>query len=185
MSNNNFFIGDLFYKIKERFYDYLRLCRWKILIGKIGKNSKIKSGVMISGNPKRISIGDNFKVWHRCFFGVGNGRITIGNNGHLGVDVYINASEGNIIIGDYVAIAPKTQIYSYTDHFDRGSKIGELHRTGDVRIENNVLIGSGVIILPGVTINEGSVIGAGAVVTKDVSPYTIVAGVPAREIRKR
>lgn len=52
-------------------------------------------------------------------------------------------------------------------------------------IGNDVWIGCGAIILSGITIGDGAVIGAGAVVTKDVEPYTIVAGVPARPIRKR
>ena len=55
----------------------------------------------------------------------------------------------------------------------------------DVVIEEDVWLGANVTVLPGVTIGEGSVIAAGAVVTKDVAPYSIVAGVPAQEIRKR
>lgn len=65
---------------------------------------------------------------------------------------------------------------------------------GDVRygksqseciIENDVLISSNAVILRGVTVGTGAVIGAGAVVTKDVPPYTVVAGVPAKPIKKR
>lgn len=52
-----------------------------------------------------------------------------------------------------------------------------------VKIKDDVWIGAGAIILSGVTIGECSVIGAGAVVTKNVEPYTVVAGVPARTIR--
>ena len=54
-----------------------------------------------------------------------------------------------------------------------------------VIIGNDVWIGAGACILSGVKIGDGSIIGARAVVTKDVEPYTIVAGVPARELRKR
>jgi acetyltransferase-like isoleucine patch superfamily enzyme len=54
---------------------------------------------------------------------------------------------------------------------------------GGVKIKDDVWIGAGVIILSGVTVGECSVIGAGAVVTKDVEPYTVVAGVPAKKIR--
>ena len=54
-----------------------------------------------------------------------------------------------------------------------------------VYIGNDVWIGDRALILPGVHIGDGSIIAAGAVVTKDVSPYSIVAGVPARKIRDR
>lgn len=56
---------------------------------------------------------------------------------------------------------------------------------GDVTIGNDVWCGNGAIIMPGVTIGDGAVVGAHAVVTKDVPPYAIVAGNPARIIRKR
>ena len=56
---------------------------------------------------------------------------------------------------------------------------------GDIVIGNDVWIGYEAVILSGVTIGNGAIIGARAVVTKDVPPYTIVAGVPARPIRKR
>jgi acetyltransferase-like isoleucine patch superfamily enzyme len=178
-------INDLLSKIKERLLDYLFFPYWKIRLGKIGKMSKIKRGVKIIGNAKRIRLGVNFKIWHRCFIAVGNGSISFGDHGHLGVDVYLNASKGNIVIGNHVAIAPKTQIYSYSDDYQYGKLIGEVHKVADVNIKNNVLIGSGAIILPGVTINEGAIIASGAVVIKDVPAYTIVGGVPAKEIKKR
>ena len=56
---------------------------------------------------------------------------------------------------------------------------------GDIIIGNDVWIGYEAVILSGVTIGDGAIIGTRAVVTKDVSPYTIVGGVPAKPIRKR
>jgi virginiamycin A acetyltransferase len=56
---------------------------------------------------------------------------------------------------------------------------------GDIVIGNDVWIGYEAVIMPGVTIHDGAIIGSRAVVTKDVAPYTIVGGVPAKEIRKR
>ncbi|WP_086002595.1 DapH/DapD/GlmU-related protein [Pseudaminobacter salicylatoxidans] len=58
-------------------------------------------------------------------------------------------------------------------------------RSNAVRIGHDTWLGHGVTVLPGVTIGDGAVVGSGAVVTKDVAPYTIVAGVPARPIRER
>ncbi len=56
--------------------------------------------------------------------------------------------------------------------------------TGPIRVCRNAWIGAGAIVLPGVRIGECSVVGAGAVVTADVEPFTVVAGVPARLIRR-
>lgn len=56
---------------------------------------------------------------------------------------------------------------------------------GDIIIGNDVWIGYETLIMSGVTIGDGAIIGARAVVTKDVPPYTIVAGVPAKPIRRR
>jgi len=52
----------------------------------------------------------------------------------------------------------------------------------EIVIEKDAWLGAGVIVLPGVKIGEGAIIGAGAVVTKDVEPFTIVGGVPAKKI---
>ena len=56
---------------------------------------------------------------------------------------------------------------------------------GSVTVEDDVWIGSNCVILPGVTIGCGSVIGAGAVVTKDIPPYSIAVGVPAKVLKQR
>lgn len=58
-------------------------------------------------------------------------------------------------------------------------------RDHHVTVGHDVWIGHGAVVMPGVTVGDGAVIGAGAVVTKDVAPYTIVGGVPARVIRER
>jgi phosphonate metabolism protein (transferase hexapeptide repeat family) len=61
----------------------------------------------------------------------------------------------------------------------------EWRRSNRVVIGHDVWIGHGATLLPGVTVGNGAVIGAGAVVSKDVAPYTIVGGVPAKPIRER
>lgn len=64
-------------------------------------------------------------------------------------------------------------------------KMGHPTCKGNIVIENDVWIGSKSIIMSGVQISSGAVVGAGSVVTKDVSPYSIVAGNPARVVKKR
>ena len=182
MEKNKYYIGDFIWKVKEKLCDYLRLIYWRVIIGKIGKGSFIKDGLRIVGNPKRISIGNNFKIWQSCHLSVKNGEIKFGNNGLLGVGSIINASKGKVIIGDNVAIAPHVKIFSYSHHYEPEKNIIECYKISDVIIENNVLIGAGAIILPGVTIGKGSIIASGAVVNKNIEENSIVGGIPAKKI---
>ena len=78
--------------------------------------------------------------------------------------------------------------YRAGDYFDDAaneSAFFDWRRSNTVTIGHDVWIGHGATILPGVTVGNGAVIGAGAVVSKDVAPYTVVGGVPARPIRQR
>ncbi len=78
--------------------------------------------------------------------------------------------------------------YRAADYFEGAENdhdFFEWRRDNRVTIGHDVWIGHGATVLPGVTVGNGAVIGAGAVVSKDVAPYTIVGGVPARLIRER
>lgn len=116
----------------------------------------------------------------------GAAGLTVGNNVSMNDEVWINAS-GGVEIGNNVLIGPKTVIHSanhrYEDPHVPIRFQGHIHKK--VVIEDDVWIGGGVIILPGVRIGRGSIVGAGSVVTKDVAPYTVVVGVPARRIKER
>ena len=117
-----------------------------------------------------------------------------------GVPEVLHASDGaNLSIGKYCSISENVTIllggehrldwvtaFPFTALFKEAQKFKERQGTkGDVVIGNDVWIGRNVLILSGVTIGDGSVIGAGAVVTKDVPPYAIVAGNPAKIVRMR
>ena len=105
--------------------------------------------------------------------------------------------EANLKIGKFCSIAMGTTIYLGAEHhmdwvttYPFFAKFDEAKHTsnttkGDVIIGNDVWIADGALILSGVTIGDGAVIGARAVVTKNVAPYEIVGGNPARHIRFR
>ncbi|KAL4437008.1 hypothetical protein ABPG75_004147 [Micractinium tetrahymenae] len=114
-----------------------------------------------------------------------------GYNIHLGKGVYLNfdcvwLDCGEIRVGDRVLFGPAVQIYPVGHHVDPAERSGVngLEHAKPVVIGDDCWIGGGAIIMPGVTIGEGSTVAAGAVVTRDVEPYTVVAGSPARVIRR-
>jgi acetyltransferase-like isoleucine patch superfamily enzyme len=91
--------------------------------------------------------------------------------------------QAKIIIGDRVSIAPRVMLLALS-HPNASTIRGSIDTTKHtINIANDVWIGAGAIILNGVSIGAGAIIGAGSVVTKDVEPYTIVAGNPARKIK--
>lgn len=157
---------------------------WKLRFKHFGAHSFIDPGVTIL-KPGHLSVGRHARIFHRCFIANLEGEVQIGDYSHLGVDVYINATRGLVRIGNHVAIAPKTHIYSYSNHYEPGKLVVECYKIADVVIEDDVGIGAGVVIVPGIIIHTGAFIGAGSVVTRDVAAYTIVAGVPARPLKKR
>lgn len=157
----------------------------------------------------RFSHGVNIGISSRF-----EGNNYIGKNssfvGNIGYGSYIgNNSEISAKIGRFTCIAgnvktvngfhPSTQFVSiHPAFFSVTNNSGISYVTEDkfiekkysesrysVTIGNDVWIGYGVTILAGVTIGDGAIVGAGAVVVKDIEPYTIVGGVPARQIRKR
>jgi maltose O-acetyltransferase len=92
-------------------------------------------------------------------------------------------------IGARVSIA--TNVTIVVDSNPNNSRLNDepyvrahLVKTAPVVVEDDAWIGTNAVILPGVTIGRGAIVGAGAVVTRDVAPYTVVAGVPARPIRR-
>lgn len=108
-------------------------------------------------------------------------RVQIGDNTVINREVLLDGRMG-LIIGDNVRVSEGVAIF--TLEHDPNSPDFANHGAR-VRIGDRTFIGARAIILPGVTLGEGAVVAAGAVVTHDVSPYTIVGGVPARCIGER
>lgn len=112
-------------------------------------------------------------------------KTSLGDYSGIGSNSRIN---GTCTIGDYVMMGTDVVVITRNHSFER-TDIPMMHQGFEkerpVIIGNDVWIGDRVMIMPGVHVGEGSIIAAGAVVTRDVPPYTIVAGVPARVIKKR
>lgn len=134
---------------------------------RIGKAVSIKSGEVETGvrimPTSKIDIGKNFYV--NCY-------------SHLC---------GSISIGDDVLLGPKVIIWSKNHVFSSLDIPINIQGYTDERIiiGNDVWIGASAVILPGVSIGEGSVVGAGSIVAKDIPPYSIAVGNPAKVVRSR
>ncbi|MGV8947231.1 MAG: CatB-related O-acetyltransferase [Lutibacter sp.] len=151
-----------------------------------------KEGVTLSGFSRGLQNvvfeGKN-AVPDRCNF---SGKIKIGYATTLG---YNNLLSGTITIGKYcqlgadVALHATNHPISYlTTYINKNLFQGDLKQLKEeniITIGHDVWIGHGVIILGNVTVGNGAILAAGSVVTKDIAPYAIVAGVPAKTIRKR
>lgn len=113
-------------------------------------------------------------------------KIVIGSGCYININCFIQGS-GGVAIGNDVIIAPNVSIYSENHKYsDRRKKIKDQgFEREKVVIEDNVWIAANAIILPGVIIGRGSVVAAGAVVTKSLGRNVIIAGVPAKIIKKR
>lgn len=123
-------------------------------------------------------------------------RVHVGNKTYGALTVYTFNEENDLYIGDFCSIGPYVQFVLSADHpignlstypfkVKYGVEKKEGISKGDIVIEDDVWIGANAIILSGVHIGQGAIVAAGAVVNKDVEPYAIVGGVPAKTIGYR
>lgn len=129
-----------------------------------------------------LNCGKNINIEKNAYF---TPELQIGDNSGVGVDCDLC---GPVTIGNDVMMGPEVVIYTFLHNYDRVDipmRLQGIEAPRPVRIGNDVWIGRRAIIMPGVTIGDGVIIGAGAVVTKDVPPYSVVGGVPAKIIKSR
>lgn len=110
------------------------------------------------------------------------GNLSIGKGSFINSHTRF-AVAGGIEIGERVAIGPKV-MFETVNHYNKALK-KRMHESTfhPIKVEDDVWIGAGAIIVPGITIGKGAIVAAGAVVTKDVEPFMLVGGNPARVIR--
>lgn len=155
---------NLYFMFLELLPFVIRYPLYKLMFNKLGSNVHIDFKTYFR-YPSQISIGSNVSINRGCSFYAG-----------------YKIKEAKIILKDNIAIGPEVTFFAA----GHDSSDINLKDTGaPIIIESFVWIGGKSIILQGITIGEGAVIAAGSIVTKDVEPYTIVGGTPAKFIKKR
>jgi acetyltransferase-like isoleucine patch superfamily enzyme len=163
----------------------MRRAIWRALARRFGDGVRIGRGALFV-HPETFEIGDGVFVGDQAIVqGRFDGHCEIGSHAWIGPQSYFDARD--LVLGDYVGWGPGAKV------------LGSMHtgRPGDVPIIQTDLeikpvrigewadIGVNAVILPGITIGKGAIVGAGAVVTRDVPPFSVVAGVPANFVRWR
>lgn len=149
-----------------------------------GKGSVIYSSVRMDTPPYRLfSLGRKSVIESFSCINNAVGDVIIGDYTRVGLH---NTIIGPVRIGNNVNLAQGITVTALNHNFDDTTKRIDQQgvTTKAVTINDDVWIGANAVVLPGVTIGTHSVVAAGAVVSKDVPPYTIVAGVPAKVIKQ-
>lgn len=147
---------------EKRTLRFARKCRfeyWRRRLSALGEGTQFYGKVVIY-NPQIVEVGSNSTFNEGVILIAKKEKIQIGNNVRISAKALITATGLDI----------------YKD------EPPYMHVSKEIKIDDGVWIGTGAQIMPGVTLGRQSVVAAGAVVTKDVKPYAIVAGVPARVV---
>ena len=149
-----------------------------------GRGSKIYHSVRMDTPPyRRFWLGRRSVIESYCCINNAVGDVTIGDYTRIGIHCTVI---GPVCIGHHVNLAQGITVTALNHNFaDTNRRIDEQGiSTRPVVIGDDVWIGANAVILPGVTIGRHVVVAAGAVVTKDVPDYCVVAGVPAKVVKK-
>jgi acetyltransferase-like isoleucine patch superfamily enzyme len=128
----------------------------------------------------RVRLSSGATIYRRCEIWAPS-LVSIGARSKIGQDTFLDGRLG-ITIGEDVAISSEVMVWTL-EHDPQNASFN--CRGGSVRIGDKVWIGARAILLPGVSVGDGAVIAAAAVVSRDVEPYTVVAGNPARRVSQR
>ena len=146
------------------FLGNIRAWFWSFLVKHMGEDVSILDNCRIY-SPSGVSIGNHVTINHHTYL-TGAGGLKIGNHVMFGTDCNVLTTNH---LFDRFEIPMKEQGFS----------------KGPVVIGNDVWVGASVVILPNVTIGRGAVLGSNSVITKDVPPFAVVGGVPAKIIKYR
>lgn len=189
---------------------FLRGKLYRFLFGGLGRGVVLGRGLSLR-QPGRVHVDDGAVIDDHCAFKVLGGEecgIWIGKKAFVGRASSLNTRGGQVHILEHASIGPHVHIGTYeqltigrhciiaafcyiggmfhrTERLDIPMALQGIDRKGGVAIEDDVWIGAGSVVLDGVRIGKGAIVGAGSVVTRDIPPYAVAVGAPARVVRYR
>ena len=165
----------------------LRYVAYKPFFKKTSGKFIIDSGVTILGF-ENITLGSNVSIMKNCYiYSHDNGELNIGDNFSMNTNSQLGASFCKISIGNNCSIATNCVLSSANHTFDNINVPfrEQGHTYGEIIIEDDVWIASNCVVTANTKIGKSSIVGAGSVVVKNIEPYSIVGGVPAKLIKRR
>lgn len=166
----------------------IRMKRYKSLINSIGKGCYFDGNIHFGGCKKALIIGNNVTIGPNATFHIqkynGDAKVTIGNNVFINRGFFLDCNESNIFIGEYCTIGCDVTFLG-TNH-DINDVEGNYAKLIDkpITLGGGCWLGTRVIVLPGVTLGKGCIVGAGSIVTKSFPDYCMLAGNPAKIIKR-
>ena len=156
----------------------------------IGRNVLISRKASIY-SPENISIGDNVRIDDFTILSASGGSIEIKN--HIHIAAFCNLiGKGGIVMDDYSGLSSRVSLYSATDDFSGNYLIGPTMEdscinviTGLVEISKYATVGTNSTVFPKVTIGEGSILGSHSFANKNLLPWNVYLGCPAKRLMKR
>lgn len=158
------YVSGLMWLVLDLLPAFVRNILFSLLFKKFGRNVMLDYRTYVR-YPWKVSIGNHVAINRGCEFYPS-----------------VQSEAGYIVLEDHVVLGPKVSIFSATHDY---STLALPDTSAPIVIGRHVWIGGNTTLLPGIVIGEGAVIGAGSVVTKDIPPFTVAVGNPAKVIKNR
>ena len=157
---------------------------------RVGRDVKISDKASLY-RPERIFIADHVRIDDFCILSAGQGGIDIGNYVHIACFSSLIGRE-EIALRDFAGLSGRVSVYSSSEDYSGAGltnpTVPDAYRKvihGRVLLERHVIVGAGSVVLPGVTLGLGASVGALTLVARDLEPFGMYLGVPARKIGTR